>query len=120
MARLDNSFHAFNRVQCFNHTIQLCAKALLCPLNPGLSGNDDNEPDVNDNDDSDCPPLVIIDESDDKIEEMDQDAGGAGLSEDDDPNNEIDELEELDERGRCTIIAQTAIVRDAISKVLVF
>ncbi|KAG1806028.1 hypothetical protein EV424DRAFT_1298127, partial [Suillus variegatus] len=24
LATLDNSFHAYNRVRCFNHTIQLC------------------------------------------------------------------------------------------------
>jgi hypothetical protein len=114
LAKLNNSFHAYNRVQCFNHTIQLCAKALLRSLNPGLLGNDDDQPDVNDDDDDDCPPLIIIDESEEEIDETDRDADGAGLSEDDDPNDKIDELEELDERGRRTIIAQTAVVRDAV------
>ena len=38
LATLDNSFEAFNRVRCFNHTLQLAAKALLRPLNPGILG----------------------------------------------------------------------------------
>lgn len=90
-------------------------------MNPGLSGNRDDEGDVNDDDDDDddCPPLVIVDESDEEMDETDRDVDGVGLREDDDPDDKIDELEELDEQGRCTIIAQTAIVRDAISKVLV-
>ena len=34
---LDNSFDKENRVRCFNHTLQLSAKALLKPFNTALS-----------------------------------------------------------------------------------
>ncbi|KAG1750336.1 uncharacterized protein EDB91DRAFT_1196368 [Suillus paluster] len=33
LASLDNSFESVNRVRCFNHTLQLAAKALLKPFN---------------------------------------------------------------------------------------
>src|ERR1700720_4192877 len=35
---LDNSFDKENQVRCFNHTLQLSAKALLKPFNTALSG----------------------------------------------------------------------------------
>jgi len=56
LAALPNLFEVRNRVQCFNHTIQLAAKALLQPLNPGITGNDDDGGSDTD-DGSDCPPL---------------------------------------------------------------
>jgi hypothetical protein len=37
LAALPNSFEEENRVRCFNHTMQLSAKALLAPLNPAIS-----------------------------------------------------------------------------------
>ncbi|KAG1741576.1 uncharacterized protein EDB91DRAFT_335401 [Suillus paluster] len=33
LASLDNSFESVNCVRCFNHTLQLAAKALLKPFN---------------------------------------------------------------------------------------
>jgi hypothetical protein len=36
LARMDNSFLEQNHVRCFNHTLQLSAKALLRPFNPAL------------------------------------------------------------------------------------
>jgi hypothetical protein len=35
---LNNSFEEANRVRCFNHTLQLSAKALLAPFNTAISG----------------------------------------------------------------------------------
>lgn len=34
---LDNLFKEENRVRCFNHTLQLSAKALLAPFNTAIS-----------------------------------------------------------------------------------
>ena len=44
--QLDNTFDKENWVRCFNHTLQLSAKALLKPYNVGLSAkatDNDNE-----------------------------------------------------------------------------
>jgi hypothetical protein len=36
LPKCHNSFELENRVHCFNHTLQLSAKTLLCPFNAGL------------------------------------------------------------------------------------
>ena len=112
LAALPNLFEVHNRVQCFNHTIQLAAKALLRPLNPGITGNDDD--DGSDTDDgSDCPPLVVEDESDEEGEEENPiDAAIADVQDDG-----IDELEDLEMPLHEEMITETVIVREAVSKV---
>jgi hypothetical protein len=49
---LNNLFEEANRVQCFNHTLQLSAKALLVPFNTAISRNaigDDEVPEEDSN-----------------------------------------------------------------------
>ena len=48
--QLDNLFHKENQVRCFNHTLQLSAKALLTPFNAALSDKttEDDEQVTND------------------------------------------------------------------------
>src|SRR5271154_2741054 len=36
---MPNAFDEVHRVRCFNHTLQLSAKALLKPFNAGMSSN---------------------------------------------------------------------------------
>jgi len=63
---MDNSFQEENHVRCFNHTLQLSAKALLHPFNPALgkaadiicNGGQDNLLEMEDND-SECYDLGI-------------------------------------------------------------
>src|SRR5713101_4664775 len=57
--QLDNSFHKENRVRCFNHTMQLSAKALLKPFNTALSRT---TADDSIDEDEDVP--MLIDEED--------------------------------------------------------
>jgi len=105
LAALPTLFEVHNRVQCFNHTIQLAAKALLQPLNPGITGNDD--------DGSDCPPLVVEDESDKEGEEENPiDAAIVDVQDDG-----IDELEDLEMPLHEEMITETVIVWEAVSKV---
>src|ERR1700722_19518038 len=87
--QLDNTFEKENQVRCFNHTLQLSAKALLKPFNIGLSGNvtdDDNHSTQDDNGDS---AIVEDDKEDegDKEERVEDDK--------DDKDDNINELEEL-------------------------
>jgi hypothetical protein len=50
LANMPNSFKLENCVYCFNHTLQLCAKTLLCSFNTGL-GKTTKDGDNNDVDD---------------------------------------------------------------------
>jgi hypothetical protein len=118
LASLENSFEVFNRVRCFNHTLQLAAKALLHPLNPSILGGSGSQAiiskhasEMSDNDDS---PLVIIDdESDDENENSGGDDSG-GM---DDPDDNIDELLQLDSVSQRETLHHMVIVREVVSKV---
>lgn len=117
LSKLDNSFEADNRVRCFNHTMQLAAKALLWPLNPGISGKDNNE---SGEDDDDCPPLILNDEeneAEDETEDEAEDGVGSHDNAMDDPDDEIDELQMLDDMEKEAMLDGTLTVRDAITKV---
>jgi hypothetical protein len=105
----DNIFEEENRVQCFNHTLQLSAKALLKPFNIGLSGkatDDDNE--LTQDDDND--PAMVGDGGDEEDEEEQ-------ASEDNDEDDNIDELEELNEDEWNQVLQETVVVRETVTKV---
>jgi hypothetical protein len=80
---LSNSFEKMNCIRCFNHTMQLSAKALLKPFvtATNISGDQDS-----DGDDSNMPPLEE-DEEDNDEEEGDKE-------ENDDDDDEGDPLDE--------------------------
>ena len=121
LAEMENSFEEVNRARCFNHTLQLSAKTLLKPFNTGMSSAqlpveeegtlslddkgltllDDNSTDGDDNDDK---GISEDDLSDDNESEGKDDDG-------------IDELEVLDKNEREKILADTAVVRQTVSKV---
>ena len=107
--QLDNHFKEENQVQCFNHTLQLSAKALLKPFNMGLSGkvmDDDNK--LTQDDDND--PAMVRDGGDEGDEEEQAD-------EDDDEDDNIDELEELNKDEQNWVLHETAVVHETITKV---
>jgi len=113
LSKLDNSFEADNRVWCFNHTMQLAAKALLLrPLNPDIIS--DKDKDKSGKEDNDCPPLILNDE---ETEAEDKDKNDNHINDDvaDDPNDEIDKLQMLDNMERNTLLNGTLTIRDAIT-----
>src|SRR3984957_20502770 len=88
--QLDNTFEKENRVRCFNHTLQLSAKALLKPFNIGLSGKaTDDDDELTQDDDND---LAMVENDEDKGNEEEQ-----ADEDDDDDDDNIDELEKLSE-----------------------
>ena len=95
--QLDNTFEEENRARCFNHTLQLSAKALLKPFNIGLSGNVTDDDDHSTQDDNGDSAIVEDDEADegDKEERVEDNK--------DNKDNNINELEELRKtsRARC-------------------
>jgi hypothetical protein len=120
LADMPNSFSLENRVRCFNHTLQLSTKTLLRPFNVGLGkvtdDGDNKDVDVDDNglgkDDDDDDDDVDIDV------DVDGDDGGLpdGLDVDD-VDDGVDELDALDADEREEIIADTAAIRETVSKV---
>jgi hypothetical protein len=128
LAGLPNSFVPEHRVRCFNHTLQLSAKALLRPFNAGL----DNTTKGGDNDDiDDLVALSLDDDDDDEDEDEDGEGDGEGDGEDedlpappnvddiDDVDDGIDELDALSAEEREEILTDTVAVRETITKVCI-
>ena len=70
LADMANSFVLENCVCCFNHTLQLSAKTLLCPFNAGL-GKTPEDADTNNVDD-----LLNLESDDGDGEDDDKDGDG--------------------------------------------
>ena len=104
LTAMDNSFEEEHHVRCFNHTLQLSAKALMRPFNPALG----KAPDIDFNGGQD--DLGVEDEDNEgdhnDVEEVIYDV-------DDDDDNELDDL---DPYSRKELIEDVAVVRTTISK----
>ena len=101
LAQLNNSFKEDQRAQCFNHTIQLLAKALLQPFNLALGKVMEEAVIENDND---MPDLEALDNDDDN-------------NDDDDADDGVDELDELDAAEHEELLEGTAVVQGTVLKV---
>jgi hypothetical protein len=99
-----NSFRTENRICCFNHTIQLSAKALLQPFTSCITAMDSGDvaDEIQD----------LMDLYDDEIEEDDESIYS-------DNGSDIDGLHELNEAEQAEILKETAIVKQTISKVCI-
>lgn len=105
--RLPNTFEGFNRVRCFNHTIQLSAKALLKPFySAGLIETDDET------DDGIAPQAM--DDNEEKEEEDDHMDDELGDEEEEDP------LDAMDNDKRESLIKNTEAVRTTLLKVSLY
>jgi hypothetical protein len=114
---LDNSFDETNRVRCFNHTLQLSAKALLKPFNTALSGKttgDDGDSDDVTAQDIDDNHLIPEDDEEDVEGEDEEEVEGEGEVEDD-----VDELEVLSEDERNQMLEETTAVCKTVTKVCI-
>ena len=112
--QLDNTFEKENRVRCFNHTLQLSAKALLKPFNIGLSGKaTDDDDELTQDDDND---LAMVENDEDEGNEEEQ-ADEDDDDEDDEDDDNIDELEKLSEDEQNRVLQETTVVRKTITKV---
>ena len=109
--QLDNTFEEENRARCFNHTLQLSAKALLKPFNIGLSGNVADDDDHSTQDDNGDSAIVEDDEEDEGDEEE------RAEDDKDDEDDNINELEELSEDERSQVLEETTVVRETVTKV---
>ena len=106
LAEMDNSFELDNHVRCFNHTLQLSAKALLRPFNPALG----KASDIDLNGDQD--DLGAEDEDNDGDEDNRSDALDVYDVDDDD----IDELDQLNASERKKLMENVGAIRTTVSK----
>jgi hypothetical protein len=109
---LDNTFEEENRVRCFNHTLQLSAKALLKPFNVGLSGkvtDDDNEFAQ----DNDSDPAMFKDDNKDKNKGDEEEQG----DDEDEEDDNVNELAALSQDEQKQVLEETVIVHDTVTKV---
>jgi hypothetical protein len=104
LATFDNTFDEVNRVRCFNHTVQLSAKELIKPFNAGMTGSSTVV-----DDDGGMPVLENCD--------SDADADAWDLDTDEDIDDNIDELDAMTDEEREEFMADTAVVREAVTKV---
>ena len=113
LAGMENSFVLEHRVRCFNHTLQLSAKTLLRPFNAGLGNATEDE----NNDVDDLLDLDIDDEDDEDGDNEDEDEDeDTDMDDTDDLDDGIDELDALDSDAREELMADTAAVRDMVTK----
>ena len=115
LTEMPNSFELENHVCCFNHTLQLLAKTLLCPFNTGLGKKNED----GDNNDVDDLLNLGVDDEEEDVDDEDEDEDLPGLPDIDDVDNVddgIDELDELDAAKREDIIADTAAIHETVSK----
>ena len=118
LAGMPNSFELDNHVCCFNHTLQLSAKALLRPFNAGLG---DGTEDSTDNKVDDL--LNMEDDDDDDDDDDDSNGNDNDNLPDvlkDNIDDGIDELDNLDLDAHEELLADTAALRQTVSKVCNF
>ena len=119
----DNAFEEVNRARCFNHTLQLSAKALLMPFNAGMSPSKLAPEDKLNNFNHEVQTLLdkdtTGDDKDDDGDDSDEDRcdDGSGEDMDDKVHSDNDEMDELDEQEQEKILVDTAAVRQTVTKV---
>jgi hypothetical protein len=113
---MKNTFEEANHAHCFNHTLQLLAKALLKPFNIGISLTMVASEEEALNDIRNKVMTIYNKDTgnneagDDDDGEEDLDSSSEDLDEDDKPDPTTDELDELDEQEQEKVLEDTAVV----------
>lgn len=118
--RLPNAFEDINRVRCFNHTMQLSAKALIKPFDVSTTvaaSDSTDEP-------ADADDMLSIEEGNDAEAEEDGEGdtdsdsvSGNDQDEQDAEYDDIDAFETLDPEAQQELLEATAAVRTTLDKV---
>lgn len=119
--KLPNSFELVNRVRCFNHTMQLLAKALMKPFDTPIAMADLDNAEATDVDDM----LSVTGDNDDEEGEGDGDGdidfGSVSSNDDQDDLDEIiynnDPFEELDSDTQQKLLEDKAAICTVLDKV---
>ena len=112
LAGLPNAFEEPNWVRCFNHTLQLSAKALLKPFYSArlLDTYDDIDSDNG---------ILVLQAADDE-EEENEDENEDGMDDNEDKEEEEDPFTILDNNEREILIQITEAVHTILMKVCIF
>ena len=114
--QLDNMFHKDNRVRCFNHTLQLSAKALLKPFNVALSGPATSDDEFNEDEDQNMITLANEENDIGDEEELNEEAD---VEDADVKDDDIDELDKLHHNEQNKLLKETALVHEVVTKVCI-
>lgn len=109
LAELPNTFEELNRVQCFNHTLQLSEKALLKPFYSTGSLE------TNDEIDDGMPALQAVDDEEEGDEGDDE-----SEMDDEDQEEEEDPLSALNNDEREALIQNVEAVHTTLMKVCTY
>jgi hypothetical protein len=105
---MGNAFHEENHVKCFNHMVQLLAKALLKPFcSCIMTATTDDEPAELEM----IPDLEVSEDEDEDEENEEEDDDGESI------DDEVDELEMMSQEDHANLLEETAAVKQTISKV---
>jgi hypothetical protein len=113
LAEMPNSFELKNHVHCFNHTLQLSVKTLLCLFNAGLGkATKDDTCDYVDN-----LLSLGIDNDDNDNDKEDEDEDLPVILDEDDIENSIDKLDALDADSYKVMMNDTTAVHEMVTKI---
>ena len=112
LAEMDNTFDAEHRIRCFNHTIQLSAKTLLRPFNAGIKAANDGDHDGA----GIAEEMALTDFEEEEEDDDDEDDGGIDWNAED-FNDGVDELDKLPANECERVMAETATIRETVTKV---
>jgi hypothetical protein len=113
LAGMENAFDAEHRIRCFNHTIQLAAVALLRPFNAGIKAAKDGG-----NEDASVAEEMVLEDFDEDEDEEDEDEDDGGIDWNaEDFDDGVDELDQLPANERERVLAETATIRETVTKV---
>jgi hypothetical protein len=111
LQKKNNSFDTSNHVHCFNHMIQLSCKALLKPFSSGTSLSTINNNDMLD------PSLEGIEGNDSNEDSDEPEDEELACNMDDNPGDDLDELEALSGEEQVSFLEATAAVKETVTKV---
>ena len=103
-------------MRCFNHTLQLSAKALLKPFNVALSGPATGDDEFNEDEDRNMITLANEENDIGDEEELNEEADVEDIDVEDD---DIDELDELHHNERNKLLKETTLVHEVVTKVCI-
>jgi hypothetical protein len=112
LARKKNTFEECNHGHCFNHTVQLAAKALIKLFTACISSATTEDDDVASDDN--MVEVEAVEDNDDDDTLWDKDDVSEAF---DEVEDDIDEMNELDDKVWEKLLEDTAVVRQAVSKV---
>jgi hypothetical protein len=120
LGNMSNLIDLDHRIRCFNHTIQLSAKALLQPFNtPTTEDRFEDEDDVDNNDDELDVQATGNVQDDDGLEEDDDDDDDDDSHGLDNGGDSDDPLASMDKAEKEALLADTQDVRSTLSKVCI-